>query len=143
MQKIIVPVDFSDGTEQIVEQAMQMAKAFAASIYLLHVEPPIKDSSGRDNGEPIAEMTKDYPDETGKLNALAEQVRNEGIETHAIFIEGVPSLSILEVVQKISADVIVMGTHGHGVFTGLLLGGVSQGVVKGAKCPVMLVPSRN
>ncbi len=143
MQKIVVPVDFSDGTEQIVEQAMQMAKAFSASIYLLHVEPPIKDSSGRDNGEPIAEMAKGYLDETGKLNALAKQVRNEDIETHAIFIEGVPSLSILEFVQKVSADVIVMGTHGHGVFTGILLGGVSQGIVKGAKCPVMLIPTIN
>ncbi len=143
MQKIIVPIDFSNGTEQIVEKAIQMAKAFAGSVYLLHVEPPIKDSSGRDNGEPIAEMANDYPDETGKLNAFAQQVRNHGIETHAIFIEGVPSLSILEVAQKISADVIIMGTHGHGVFTGLLLGGVSQGIVKGAKCPVMLVPTRD
>lgn len=143
MQKIIVPIDFSNGTEQTVGKAIQMAKAFSSSIYLVHVEPPIQDSSGRDNGDPIDEMANDYPDETEKLNALAKKVRDDGIETHAIFIEGVPSLSILDVAQKVSADLIVMGTHGHGVVTGLFLGGVSQAVVKKSECPVMLVPTRD
>ncbi|MGB5444359.1 MAG: universal stress protein [Psychromonas sp.] len=142
MQKIIVPIDFSNGTEQVVEKATQMAKAFSGSLYLVHVEPPIKDSSGRDNGEPIAEMPNDYPDETGTLNALAQKVRDDGIETHAIFIEGVASLAILDLAEKVCADLIVMGTHGHGVFTSLFLGGLSEAIVKKSKYPVMLVPIR-
>ncbi|WP_372880942.1 universal stress protein [Psychromonas sp.] len=143
MQKIIVPIDFSTGTEQIVKQASKMAKAFSGIIYLVHVEQPIKDSSGRDNGEPIDEMANDYPDETEKLKTLAEQVRGEDIETHAIFIEGVPALSILDLAEKMDADLIVMGTHGHGLVSGLLLGGVSQAIIKKADCPVLLVPSRD
>jgi len=142
MQKIIVPVDFSNGTEEIVQKALQMAKAFSGSIYLIHVVPPIQDSSGRDNGETIDEMANDYPNETGKLKALAQKVREGGIEVHAIFIEGVTSLSILDAAQKISAELIVMGTHGHGVVSGLFLGGVSQAVAKKSTCPVLLVPSR-
>lgn len=142
MQKIIVPVDFSNGTEKIVQKAQQMAKAFSGAIYLVHVVPPIKDSSGRDNGDTIEEMANDYPNETGKLNTLAQKVRDGGIEAHAIFIEGITTLSILEAAQKISAELIVMGTHGHGVVSGLFLGGVSQAVVKKSTCPVLLVPTR-
>ena len=140
MQKILVPIDFANGIEQIIQKSMQMAKAFSGSIYLVHVEQPIKDSSGRDHGDPVDEMTNDYPDETAKLNALAQRIRDDGIETHAIFIAGVPSLSILEVAQKVNAELIVMGTHGHGVVTGLLLGGVSQAIIKKSECPVLLVP---
>jgi len=126
--------------EKIVQKSMQMAKAFSGSIYLVHVEQPIKDSSGRDNGDPVDEMSNDYPNETAKLNALAQRIRDDGIETHAIFIEGVTSLSILDVTQKFSVELIVMGTHGHGVVTSLLQGGVSQAIIKKAKCPILLVP---
>ncbi|OUS29879.1 hypothetical protein A9Q98_05695 [Thalassotalea sp. 42_200_T64] len=140
MQKILVPIDFSHGIEQIIHKSMQMAKAFSGAIYLVHVEQPIKDSSGRDHGDPVAEMANDYPDQTATLNALAQRIRNDGIETHAIFIEGVPSLTILDVAQKVSAELIVMGTHGHGVITSFLLGGVSQAIIKKSACPVLLVP---
>ncbi|MEY8200294.1 MAG: universal stress protein [Colwellia sp.] len=140
MQKILVAIDFSNGIEQIIQKSMQMAKAFSGSIYLVHVEQPIKDSSGRNNGDPVDKMTSDYPDETAKLNTLAHRIRDDAIETHAIFIEGVPSLEILDVAQKISAELIVIGTHGHGVVTSLLLGGVSQAIIKKSKCPVLLVP---
>jgi len=140
MQKILVPINFSNDTEQIIQKSMQMAKAFSSSIYIVHVEQPIKDCSGRDNGDPIDEMSNHYPDETAKLKALAQRVRDEDIETHAIFIEGVPSLSILDVAQKISAELIVMGTHGHTMITSLLLGGVSQAIIKKSECPVLLVP---
>ncbi|WP_245942536.1 universal stress protein [Candidatus Colwellia aromaticivorans] len=140
MQKILVPINFSNDNEQIIQKSMQMAKAFSSSIYLVHVEQPIKDSSGRDNGDPIVEMNNHYPDETAKLNALAHRIRDEDIETHAIFIEGVPSLSILDLAQKISAELIVMGTHGHAMITSLLLGGLSQAIIKESECPVLLVP---
>ncbi len=140
MQKILVPINFNNDIEQVIQKSMQMAKAFSGAIYLVHVEQPIKDSSSRDNGDPVEEMTNDYADETEKLHALAQRIRDDGIETHAIFIEGVPSLSILEAAQKFNVELIVMGTHGHGVATSLLLGGVSQAIIKKSEYPVLLVP---
>lgn len=140
MQKILVPVDFSSGTEQIIKKAIKMANAFSSTIYFVHVKPPIKDSSGRDNGNPIDEMSNDYPDETQQLNALALRVRASGIETHALFIEGVPSLSILDVAQKMKIELIIMGCHGYGVVADFLLSGVSQAIVKKSVCPILLVP---
>lgn len=143
MQKIIVPIDFSNGTKKIVQKSVQMAKAFSSSIYLVHVVPPIQDSSTRVHGEPVDEMVNEYPYETGKLNELVQKARNDGIETHAIFIEGVPALAILVLAKKMSAELIVMGTHQHGVVSGFFLGGVSQAVVKKSDCAVLLVPSRD
>lgn len=142
MQKILVPVDFSTGSEQLIKKALKMANAFSSIIYFIHVEPPIKDSSGRDNGDPISEMSNDYPDEMQQLNALAQRVRDTGIETHALFSEGVPSLSILDVATKMQVELIIMGTHGYGVLADFFLGGVSQAVIKKSTCPILLVPTR-
>ncbi|HEY5716310.1 MAG TPA: universal stress protein [Psychromonas sp.] len=88
-------------------------------------------------------MSNDYPEETAKLNRVAEEARSEGIETHAIFIEGVPALSILDLVQKMNADLIVVGTHGHGAVSRLFLGSVSKAIVNKSECPVLLIPSRD
>ncbi len=142
MHKTLVAIDLSSDTEQIIQKSIEMAKAFSSIIYFVHVQPPIKDSSGRDNGDPIEEMSNDYPDQTGKLNHIAQRVRDVGIETHALFIEGIASLSIIETAQKMNAQLIIMGSHGHGAVTSFLLVSVSQAVVKKAMCPVLLVPIR-
>lgn len=49
MKKIIVPIDFSNETDRVIEKAMQMAKALSSTVYLVHVKPPIKGCSGGDD----------------------------------------------------------------------------------------------
>jgi nucleotide-binding universal stress UspA family protein len=48
---------------------------------------------------------------------------------------------ILECARAVKADAIVMGRHGHGAMYNLLVGSVTEGVLKRASCPVFLVPS--
>ena len=50
---------------------------------------------------------------------------------------------ILECAKAVKADAIVMGRHGHGAMYNLLVGSVTEGVLKRATCPVVLVPSEN
>lgn len=55
---------------------------------------------------------------------------------------GYPAISILEEMKR-EFDLVVMGTCGHGVFTGAVLGSVTQRVLAHAQCPVLVVNSRN
>lgn len=138
MKTIVVPVDFSEGTDKIVQQAALLAKAFSSSIYLIHVEIPNEDSSGKEP-EP---MGSELYAEAESLNQLAQKVRNEGIETHGILIEGLVASSIIEETKKLEADIVVMGTHGHGVIASVLVGSISQEVIKKSGCPILLVPTK-
>jgi len=139
MKTILVPIDFSEGTPQIIQQAITLAKAFASTVYLVHVESPNEDVSGIDT----AQAEDEFSSEAEKLNQLAQGVRQEDIETHGILAQGIATTAILNEKEKVNADLIIMGTHGHGLISSALLGGVSQGVVKKAQCPVLLVPTKD
>lgn len=70
--------------------------------------------------------------------AVAE--RAPGVETTHHVLSGRPADALVEVAD--SADLVVMGTRGHGGFRGLLVGSVSQAVLVDAGCPVMVVPNK-
>jgi len=55
---------------------------------------------------------------------------------------GYPASSILDEIKR-EFDLVVMGTRGHGVFAGAVLGSVTQRVLARASCPVLVVNSRN
>lgn len=140
MKKIVVAVDLSDQAEQIIQTAITMAKAFSSILYLVHVEPPIQDISGKYIDKPDLGVVTEYDAEVAQLNDLAQLSRDKDIETHAIFMEGVPRQSVLDSARKIEADLIVMGCYGDASLMDFLLGGMSQAVAKKAEVPILLVP---
>lgn len=64
---------------------------------------------------------------------------NPKLSVSTAVIEGSPKVVILEEAEKFGADLIVVGSHGHGVVAGFLLGSVSQSVALHAKCSVEIV----
>ena len=54
--------------------------------------------------------------------------------------EGTPLTELLEQVKRGGADFVVLGSHGHGVLGGLLLGSVAEGMVRKATVPTLVVP---
>lgn len=77
-----------------------------------------------------------------QLQDLAERVERGGIEAKALLVQGPTVETILERAERAEADLIVVGSHGHGKLYTTLLGSVSEGVVRNARCPVLLVPAR-
>jgi nucleotide-binding universal stress UspA family protein len=71
-------------------------------------------------------------------NAVAE-LRKLGFRAEGVSLEGVPETEIIDYAKKWGADLIVVGSHDQSVLERLLLGGVSQGVVKHAPCSVLVV----
>jgi len=142
MKNIIVAVDLSDNSGLLINQAVSLAKGLSSSVYLIHVQNPNEDTSGRETTDGVNEINQEYATEVDLLNSLSQTLRDHDIDTHAIFVEGVIVESILDEANKIGADMIIAGTHSHNALESLLLGSVSHGIVKHAPCPVLLVPSK-
>ena len=140
MKNIVVAVDLSNNSSALVEQSVNLAKGFSSNVYLVHVENPNEDTSGREIAEGVEAVVKEYHEETELLNSLAQTIRDRGIDTHAVFVEGAIVEAVLEESLRLNANVIIAGTHCHNALEGFLLGSVSGGIVKRSPCPVLLVP---
>ena len=137
MKKLVVPIGLSASDSKILQHAIAIAKAYKGVIYLVHSETCNEGVNNKDDNE------QEYVAESHQLNELANTIRAEDIETHAIIMEGVTAAAILNEINNVNADLVVMGSHGHGAIVGALLGSVSQEVVKHAGIPVLLVPVNN
>ena len=146
MKTILVPVDYSDVTAAVIENARRIGAAFGSRILLLHVAepdmPPFEATPGL--AIPMSTPAQVAPDRSldWKRNQLEkEKMRfaGSGLDVTAIVVEGTTVPVILE--QSAGADLIILGSHGHGALFHLLAGSTTSGVLKSTHIPVLVVPS--
>jgi nucleotide-binding universal stress UspA family protein len=160
MKRILVPIDFSDVTAPAIDLAREQAKAFHAEIYLVHVkEISAAPAPGAlDYGlagmselapmagvpipgfEPTPETTAEDEGQKSKLAKWEEELAQDGIKVRIFEPTGIVAGEILNQADELNADLIIMGTHGHGAMYNLLVGSVTKGVLKHSTRPVLLVP---
>ncbi len=142
MKTFLIPVDFSAVSEEIVDTAVGFVRSFGGRAVLLHIiQPPIVTSEyalpvdALQAAINVSEKSADI-----RLSALAAKFRDTGLAVEAVVRHGPPVFAILEEAAKVQADFIIMGSHGHGKFYDLLVGSTASGVLKGAKCGVIIMP---
>jgi nucleotide-binding universal stress UspA family protein len=81
--------------------------------------------------------------ESERLKELAKQVASRGFKCESAVRFGLPADEILSVAAEQEADLLVMGSHGHGALYHLFTGSVVTGVLKRSTCPVLVVPLRD
>lgn len=142
-QTILVPVDFSDVTPKVMSAATALARPFNAHIVLLHVSEPEPDFVGFEPGPQAvrASVARDFRAEHQNLDTLKQGLTDVGATVTALHIQGPMVEKILAEAEQHRAGLIVMGSHGHGAIYNLLVGSVTSGVLKGANCPVLVVPA--
>ena len=142
METILVPVDFSDVTPQVVATANRMASAFQGKVVLLHISEPEPEFIGFEPGPATVRtaVAKDFRGEHHQLEELKKTFA-PGVAVTALHIQGATVEKILSEAATQKASLIVIGSHGHGAIYNLLVGGVTGGVLKAAPCPVVVVPS--
>lgn len=146
IERILCPVDFSDASRHAIEHAVMIARWYDAQITALHVFNPIyvpvPGLAALDAGDNEAlqqsEMRRLY-DETLCWFARPQAL---GIHVDVRVQKGSPAKAIVDCAASVSADVIVLGTHGAGGFEHLVLGSVTEKVLRTAACPVLTVPPR-
>lgn len=133
-RKVLVPVDFSEPSDAALMYGRQLAKAFGAQLHVLHV---------MDNPFLRATFKSTAAVELGMANRVAERLSPEDRTTlravGAVRISDDPYDEIIRYADDEDIDLIVMGTHGRGGVTRVLMGSVAEKVVRNARCPVLTV----
>lgn len=142
MKTLLVAVDFSDASRQIVAYAADLAKELSARIILLHVVEPVASyvpvGAAMDVIEtaPPPVMEEDLKAQEGHLKCLSEGLENARV----IAVIGLAADEIVEQARECGASFILLGSHGHGALYHLFAGSVVTGVLKRSKTPVLIVP---
>ena len=141
--KILVAVDLSESTEKVMKKAEEIAKALSAKLWILHIAEPEPDFVGYDVGPQSVRdfLSKEFHDEHRQIQKLADRVRKAGLDATALLMQGSSAETILKESSKLGIDMIVVGSHGRGAMHQILLGSVSEGIIHGSRCPILVVPT--
>jgi nucleotide-binding universal stress UspA family protein len=142
--KLLVAVDLSESTGKIIEKSRHLAKALSAKVWVLHIAEPEPDFVGLDVGPQYERdaLSEKFHRQHSEIQAIAEGLRKEGLDTTALLVQGATIESILKEVSKLDPDIVVVGSHGGGAMRQLLVGSVSEGVLRKADCPILVIPTR-
>lgn len=135
--RILVGVDDSPGSEAMLDSVGRLAAATGGKVVLVHVKDlvPGRVGTGSESAESAEEVVE---------GAAARVLESGGTVDKQLVVA--PSIrgaawEICQVAQAEGADLIVVGSRGHGVWAGAVLGSVSQRVAQFASCPVLIVPA--
>ena len=149
LNKILVPVDFSECSDEAFDDALELARRYGAELVVLHVwQPPrmmgpetvfyppegtrqsvihlVEEEARRQTGDFVA--VRAAPEPEVRLTTLVEA--------------GIPYATILDIAEREDVDLIVMGTHGRSGLSRFFLGSVTEKVVRHAHCPVLTIRIR-
>jgi nucleotide-binding universal stress UspA family protein len=139
-KRILVPIDFSDGSNRAISQAVQLAGALGASLELFHAyQLPVfalPDSSVTVSPTYVADLTDRAQKE---LDRQRERLAAEGLDVSTRLVEGNPADAIVERAIALHALMVVIGTHGRSGFRRFLLGSTAERVVRTSTVPVLTV----
>jgi nucleotide-binding universal stress UspA family protein len=140
IETILVPVDFSEHSEQAFAWAVGIAQQWHARVLVLHVVPP--------PGYPLFLMGAHF-----NIGLIEKELRAEAETKVSEFlaetdtgtipitgqgIVGLPFFEICQAAEREHADLIVMGSHGRTGLDHVLVGSVAERVVRHAVCPVLV-----
>jgi nucleotide-binding universal stress UspA family protein len=144
IHRILCPTDFSATSRHAVDLATHVARWYGSRIEALHVvRPMVTPYPGLPAVDPHADPNTDAAERRrlcGETARAFEAATAAGIPIDVMVHVGEPAYDILECATELSADLIVMGTHGLSGFDHLLLGSVTEKVLRKATCPVLTVP---
>jgi nucleotide-binding universal stress UspA family protein len=147
MKTIVTALDFSDASESVLAAAISIAKSQQACLHIVHVmEPePSYTAYGMTPEEfPAIQVFQQESQKRAeaKLNQAVTTAKEQLSDVRAELMVGSALHSIIDYVHKTAADLVVLGTHGHGAVAALLIGSVAEGLVRKAVCPTLVIPCK-
>jgi nucleotide-binding universal stress UspA family protein len=138
-QKIVTGVDGSANSLRALEQALQLGKQFSSELVLVYVVHIPVTSYSYDVLGSLSIFNKLEEDGKQTLAKCAEMASQAGVSARTVLLSGDPAQGVLDTATKEEADLLVVGSRGTGTLERLLIGSVSEKVVRFSKCPVLVV----
>lgn len=142
MKNIIVPIDFSDSSDLLIEGAVNFAKEIAAKICLIHVAPSDLGFAIGDMGfQYFPEIEKsEISEELSALHAFENKIKAKGVACEHMLKQGLAADIILEYAKDKKASYIAMGSHGRSGIYDVFIGSLTKDLTKRAHIPVLVLP---
>jgi nucleotide-binding universal stress UspA family protein len=141
IKSILFPTDFSEGSSQALQYAVDMAKRYGARLYLLHVIYDM--AKAADWYVPHISMDEMYKDIEGGAKKELERFGAEELSSikniERSVATGTPHEEIVKFANKNKMDLIIMGTYGRKGIDRMIFGSTAAQVVRYAPCPVLTV----
>jgi len=140
IQKILIATDGSDSAHEALEFGLDLAAEQDAQAFVVHVAPRV-------DAMPCASFAVITPTIPHKLTEhdreplidAVEIAEGKGVEVETELLTGNPADEIVAFADTIDADLIVVGSRGHGAVASALIGSVSRGVLHESRRPVLVV----
>jgi nucleotide-binding universal stress UspA family protein len=144
-KRILVPVDGTEPTDQVVDASIDLARQLHASITCFVTEPASPSEAMPRRGFPVIEEAVEHAPETlAKVHRLLRQfdtaARAAGVACDAVFEHGSRSdRALVAAAESCGCDLMLMVTTGRGVFGEALFGSQTKAVLAGCKLPMLLL----
>ena len=139
-KKILFPTDFSDVAAKAVKYVKQLRGAGAQEVILLHVideqELMVLSRAPAQYQQIVEELKKEVATE---MAAIVEEMTSEGFRVTPEVKTGNPFRVIMDTAQREKVSIIVLGSHGKSNVGELLMGSVSENVIRHAKVPLLVI----
>lgn len=144
MKTILAAIDFSPVSRRVVAEAVTLARSMHGRVVLLHaVKPPaIVTDLAPLVGEALQFTAEVDRAARENLRRWQKRLADRGTTVETVCQQGFPLGAILAQAEELEACCIVIGSHGHTAFYDLVMGSTASGILKRAKCPVVVVPAK-
>ncbi len=141
LNRVLVPVDFSDCSHKALQYALPFAKAFDATLTLLYVvEPfyPVPEMAGVD----VVLIEKQLREGGDRQLAALRKGVGDSAAVETLLRVGRPETEIIKAARELDCDLIILSTHGRTGLAHVFMGSTAEQVVRRAGCPVLVVRER-
>ena len=140
IEKIVVAVDFSEHSDRALDVAVEFAKQFGAELHLVHaLDVQIPVMTPYEVAIPTAFIEEARKAASSKLDTLVQKAATEGVAATSHLSEVPAASAIVDLAEKLEANLIAMGTRGHTGLKHVLLGSVAERTLRHARCSVLTV----
>lgn len=140
--RVLVCVDLSPASEAVAEFVVRLGATKDTVTSLLHVADPEPAFVGysADTREHRDVVAKNLRDTHTDLETLAKRLRDAGLAIEVHMVRGAIAETILETARRVDAELIVVGSNGHNRLRNLVVGSVTDALLRDTPVPITIVP---